>query len=151
MGGERATCWGACHLESVIEANEHVLVMPIIESVEGGKNIQGLCKVEGVEMFFVGPADYSATVGFPGQWEGGDTADQLLAVNDTVRRHKKSCGVICRNHEELVTRAEQGFRLLGLGLDGSILVNSLLDSLAHVGIQRSITPTMDRQVDSASG
>ena len=96
-------------------------------------------------------ADYWATIGFPDQWQGGDTANRVLAVNDTVRRHKKSCGVICRNHEELVTRAEQGFGFLGLGLDGSILVNSLLDSPAHVGIQRSITPTMDRQVDSASG
>jgi hypothetical protein len=96
-------------------------------------------------------AGYWAAIGFPGPWQGGDTADRVLAVNDTVPRHKKSCGVICRSHEELATRAEQGFGLLGLGLDGSILVNSLLDSLAHVGIQRSITPTMDRQVDSASG
>lgn len=54
-------------------------------------------------------ADYRATIGFSGQWQGGDTTDRVLAVNDTVPRHKKSCGVICRNHEELVTRAEQGF------------------------------------------
>ena len=53
-------------------------------------------------------ADYWATIGFPDQWQGGDTTDRVLAVNDTVRRHKKTCGVICRNHEELVTRAEQG-------------------------------------------
>ena len=93
-------------------------------------------------------ADYWATIGFPDQWQGGDTTDRVLAVNDTVRRHKKSCGVICRNHEALVTRAEQGFGFLGLGLDGSILVNSLLDSLAHVGIQRNLRPTLSRQVDS---
>src|SRR5262249_12482585 len=33
MGGERATCWGRCLAEHAAEANEHVLVVPIIETV----------------------------------------------------------------------------------------------------------------------
>lgn len=147
MGGERATCWGACLPESVAEADEHVLIMPIIESVLGGQNIQGLCKVQGVDLFFIGPADYSATAGFPGQWQGGDVGDQIENVKDVVRRHNKACGVVCRNHEDLVARTEQGFRLLGLGLDGALLLRSLQESLAAVGIQRSVNPLLSRHSD----
>src|SRR5918993_2697237 len=37
IGAERATCWGKCFTNSVTEANEHVLVVPIIETVAGGR------------------------------------------------------------------------------------------------------------------
>jgi len=147
IGGERATGWGGCLAESVAEADEHVIVMPLIESVEGGRNIEAICQVEGADLFYIGPADFSATAGYPGEWQGGDVADQILMVNETVRRHNKHCGVICRNHEEQVLRAEQGFRLLGLGLDSGLLIRSLRESLAHVGISRSFGPTLTPRDD----
>src|SRR6266567_4078072 len=58
IGAERATGWGQCFSQHTQEANEHVLVVPIIESVAAGSNIRQLCQVEGVELFFFGPADY---------------------------------------------------------------------------------------------
>jgi 2-keto-3-deoxy-L-rhamnonate aldolase RhmA len=39
MGAERATYWGRRLAEHVAEANEHVLVVPIIETVDAGRNI----------------------------------------------------------------------------------------------------------------
>ncbi|MEX0713852.1 MAG: aldolase/citrate lyase family protein, partial [Pirellulales bacterium] len=141
IGGERATCWGRCLVESVSEADQHVLVVPIIESVRGGGNIEQLCQVPGVEMFFLGPADYSSTAGYPGQWEGPGVAEQLLAVKDTVRRHGKQCGVLATSNENLLVRREQGFRMLGLGLDSGMLLRSLTGALATIGPERTIAPT----------
>src|SRR5688500_18288549 len=60
IGGERATCWGQCLPEHTAEANEHVLVVPIVETVTAGRNIRQLCQVEGVELFYFGPADFSS-------------------------------------------------------------------------------------------
>src|SRR3954451_6596574 len=57
IGAERATGWGEAFAAHAQEANEQVLVIPIIESVKGGKNIQELCSVPGADIFFVGPAD----------------------------------------------------------------------------------------------
>ena len=37
IGAERATCWGQCFVEHTSEANENVLVVPIIETVRTGK------------------------------------------------------------------------------------------------------------------
>src|ERR1700676_2122882 len=59
MGGERATCWGRCLAEHAAEADEHVLVVPIIETVRAGKDLSRMLQAEGVELFFFGPADYS--------------------------------------------------------------------------------------------
>src|SRR5205085_2981959 len=69
ISDERATCWGHCFAEHVSEANENVLIIPIIETTRGGRNIRELSSVDGVELFFFDPADYSAHAGLPGALE----------------------------------------------------------------------------------
>ena len=112
IGAERATCWGHCFAEHVEEANEHVLVIPIIESVAGAKNIERLLEVSETELFYFGPADFSSTAGFPGQWEGPGVAEQILAAKDAIRAAGKNCGVVATSNENLDQRRSQGFRML---------------------------------------
>src|SRR5215207_5891801 len=59
IGAERATAWGQALAEHAADANEHVFVVPIIETVKGGENVPAMCEVPGVEWFQFGPADYS--------------------------------------------------------------------------------------------
>jgi 2-keto-3-deoxy-L-rhamnonate aldolase RhmA len=75
IGAERATCWGQCFVEHTAQANEHVLVVPIIESVKAVNQVAMMSQVEGSEIFFFGPADFSSTAGYRGQWEGPGVAD----------------------------------------------------------------------------
>src|SRR5262249_11876475 len=138
MGGERATCGGKCLAENAAVADEHVLVVPIIETVRAGKNIEELCRVEGIELFQFGPADYSSTAGFKGQWEGPGVAEQLLAIKETIRRHGKHCGVLATSNENIQQRKEQGFRFLGIGMDAGLLLRSLGATLSHLGRDASI-------------
>jgi 2-keto-3-deoxy-L-rhamnonate aldolase RhmA len=138
MGGERATGWGKCLAENAQAADEHVLVVPIVETVRAGQNIEELCRVEGVELFQFGPADYSSTAGFKGQWEGPGVAEQLLAIKETIRRHGKHCGVLATSNENLPQRKEQGFRFLGIGMDAGLLLRSLGEALSHLGREPSI-------------
>jgi 2-keto-3-deoxy-L-rhamnonate aldolase RhmA len=138
MGGERATGWGKCLAEHAGEADEHVLVIPIMETVRAGQNIEELCRVDGVEIFQFGPADYSSTAGFKGQWEGPGVAQQLLAIKDTIRRHGKHCGVLPTSDENLRERRDQGFRFLGLGMDAGLLIRSLSGALTEMGRSTSM-------------
>ena len=138
IGAERATCWGQCFVEHTEEANEHVLVVPIIESVEGGRNVQSLLSVSGVELFFFGPADYSSSAGYRGQWEGPGVAEQILAAKDAIRAAGKHCGVAATSNENLVERRAQGFQMLSLGSDSGLLLRSLHGALAAVGCDRKI-------------
>ncbi|HEY1784701.1 MAG TPA: aldolase/citrate lyase family protein [Pirellulales bacterium] len=138
IGGERATAWGQCFAEHAQEANEHVLVIPMIESVKAGRNLQSILNVAGVDLFLVGPADYSSTAGFRGQWEGPGVAEQLLAIKDSIRAAGKHCGLITTSTENLVQRREQGFRLLALGTDTSLLLRGLHGSLAAVDRDRAM-------------
>lgn len=144
IGAERATCWGQCFLEHAAEANEHVLVIPIIETVRTVKQVPLMCQVEGVEVLWFGPADFSSTAGHRGQWEGPGVGEQILQLKDTIRRAGKHCGLLTTSHENLLERRQQGFRMIGVGSDSGLLLRSMHASLSVVGrdqtIQASLTP-----------
>lgn len=132
IGAERATCWGQCFVEHTSEANENVLVVPIIETIRTARQVPLMTQVEGAEMFFFGPADFSATAGYRGQWEGPGVAEQILSLKDVIRRAGKHCGVIATSEADLAARAEQGFRMIGMGIDTGLLIRSLRSAMTSV-------------------
>jgi 2-keto-3-deoxy-L-rhamnonate aldolase RhmA/quercetin dioxygenase-like cupin family protein len=138
IGGERATAWGQCFAEHVAEANDNVLIVPMIESVRGGQNIREMVAVEGVEVFFIGPADYSSSAGFAGQWEGPGIAEQLLKIKDHIVAAGKHCGVIATSDANLLQRQSQGFQLIGMGSDAGLLLRSMHTTLAAAGRDRKL-------------
>lgn len=143
IGGERATVWGQCLAEHTAEANENVLVVPLIESVAAVPNVAQMCKVDGVDVFFFGPADCSATAGFRGQWEGPGVAEQILNAKDTIKAAGKHCGLLATSIENLHERLEQGFRMPGLGADTGLLCRSLHQSLQTVNRDRKPATSLD--------
>jgi len=142
IGGERSTCWGGAFQESIDEANANVLVVPIIESVKGGRNIESICAEPGVEFFFLGPADFSSTAGYPGQWQGPGVAEELLRIKDVMKRHGKHCGLVTTGPQDLTERREQGFSLLALGLDAGLMLRTINQALTLAGQPRQITPNL---------
>lgn len=146
IGGERATCWGQCMVEHTAEANENVLVVPIVETVRAIRQVPMMCQVDGVELMFFGPADLSSSAGHRGQWEGPGVAEQILQAKDTIRRSGRQCGVLATSNDNLKERQSQGFRAIGLGMDTGLFVRSIRSSLASIGrdraIQASFVPTL---------
>jgi 2-keto-3-deoxy-L-rhamnonate aldolase RhmA len=143
IGGERATVWGQCLAEHTAEANENVLVIPLIESVDAVPNVAAMCEVDGVDVFFFGPADFSATAGFRGQWEGPGVADQILNLKDTINSAGKHCGLLATGIDNLRQRVEQGFRMPGLGADTGLLCRSLHQSLQAIDRDRKPATSLD--------
>ena len=148
IGAERATAWGQAFIEHTQEANEHVLVVPMIETVKAGRQIRKLCAVKGPELFFIGAADYSSTAGYRGQWEGPGVAAELLAIKDAIRASGKHCGIVTTSVEDLRVRRQQGFDLLGLGLDSGLLLRSLHEALRAAGRDRKISASLVPEADS---
>jgi hypothetical protein len=96
-----------------------------------------MCQVEGSELFFFGPADFSSTAGARGQWEGPGVAESILQMKDTIRRAGKNCGVIAISHDNLLERRQQGFRMIGVGIDSGLLLRSLRRSMSSAETNRS--------------
>ena len=136
IGAERATAWGQLLVEHTAEANDHVLVVPMIETVRTDPHVAEMCRVEGVEVFFFGPADYASSAGYRGQWEGPGGAEAILRMKDTIRQAGKHCGVVATSNENARQRVQQGFSVVSLGADAGLLLRSLLSALAAVGRDR---------------
>ncbi|MFT7639428.1 MAG: 2-keto-3-deoxy-L-rhamnonate aldolase RhmA/quercetin dioxygenase-like cupin family protein [Pirellulaceae bacterium] len=143
IGGERATAWGQCLAEHTSDANEHVLVVPLIESVAAIPNVPAMCELDGTDVFFFGPADFSATAGYRGQWEGPGVAEQILQLQDSIRAAGKHCGVMTTSIDNLVERREQGFHMLGVGADNGLLLRSIHQALQAVDRDRMPAPSLD--------
>jgi 2-dehydro-3-deoxyglucarate aldolase/4-hydroxy-2-oxoheptanedioate aldolase len=142
IGAERATAFGQCLVEHTAEANEHVLVVPIIETVRTAAEVPAMCQVEGVELFLFGPADYSSTAGHRGQWEGPGVAEQIIRMKDVICAAGKNCGLLATSNDNLRQRVEQGFRLVGLGQDSGLLLRSLHAALGTVGRDRTMKASL---------
>ena len=143
IGGERATAWGQCLKEHTAEANENVLVIPMIESIDAIPNVADMCKVDGVEIFFFGPADFSSTAGFRGQWEGPGISEKILELKNTIKNAGKYCGVVSTSNQNLTERIDQGFQMLAMGTDNGMLLRSLHESLKKVNRDRSPATSLD--------
>lgn len=143
VGAERATGWGRALVQHTAEANAHVLVVPIIETRAGAEHINEMVQVPGAEIFQLGPADFSADCGYRGQWEGPGVAEAMLGVKDTVRSAGKACGILTRDAADAALRQQQGFRLLGLGMDAGLLLGAIQGRLSDLG--RPATLTADFQ------
>src|SRR3954463_1867354 len=149
IGAERATAWGQCIPQHIAEANENILIVPMIESVRGGQNISELVNVDGVEMFLLGPADYSSSAGFAGQWQGPGISEQLLEIKNTIAAAGKCCGVIATSEANFNERREQGFGMIGLGSDCGFLISGLHTMLATAGRDRKIDASLIPRSDLA--
>lgn len=143
VGGDRATGWGQCFAEHVREANDHVLVLPNLETVRAKENIDELLEVPGVDTFFLGPADYSASAGCAGQWMNPDVEEQLVEINRRIRAKGKYCGIIATDNDDLIRRYDQGFRIIALGTDTAFLIRGLKSALAAVGKQPKLHPSFE--------
>ena len=104
--------------------------------------MEQLVRIDGVDLFFFGPADFSSSAGHRGQWEGPGVAEQLLRMKDVIRSAGKHVGVVATNFENLALRQHQGFRVIGLGLDSGLLLRSLHTSLAFLGQDRPMQSSL---------
>lgn len=150
IGAERATGWGDCIIEHLQEANENVLVIPIIESMAGGDNIKEMLAISPAEIFFFGPADYCASAGHAGEWDNAMVKDHISKVKDLVIKSGKHCGILTKGAADIERRKAEGFKMLALGFDTGILLKGLQDALAETGVYRKVTPDFNTATPLAS-
>jgi len=106
------------HVNYVAEANERVLCIVMIETVQAVANIDEILSVPGIDAIYVGPADLSLTLGLPGTSDQTDTRfhDALQIVVHACNRH----GVVPGIHGNATVAARRlaaGFQLMSVTCD----------------------------------
>ena len=116
------------------------LVIPIIETRDAVENIDEILAIPGLQAIFVGPADLSASYGHLGEWEGAGIAELILDIAKRADRAGVRSGIIGRDIDDMKLRIKQGFRMIGLGSDISLLIDSVIDHQEALGRRTEARP-----------
>jgi 4-hydroxy-2-oxoheptanedioate aldolase len=112
-------------------ADERVVVIPMIETVEAVRHIDEMLAVPGIDAIYVGPADLSFSLGLrPANNDGVAVFDQVLA---TIVHACRNAGIVPGIHATAALaqrRREQGFRMIGVSTDSAAMRDRMREELS---------------------
>jgi 4-hydroxy-2-oxoheptanedioate aldolase len=103
---------GMPQAEYVAFANEQIIIMPQIETVEALQALDDLVRVEGVDGYFVGPRDLAMSMGFADGPAHDELRQARTRVFDTVRSAGLITGTVASTGQDAQAMAEAGAQLL---------------------------------------
>ncbi len=116
----------------VSRAHEEICVIVQIESLPALGELEAIAAVPGIDSIFVGPADLSASMGFPGDMGNPAVQNKLSEAAQTCRRLRKPCGIVGANPEIVGKFLEYGFSWVAVGSDLAMLVSRAQEFLGAV-------------------
>lgn len=124
-------------------ANEQTFVVVQIEEQHALDQANAIAAVEGVDVLFFGPADFSVLSGVAGQFDHPLIKDAHRRISDAARRHGKHWGMPTGSLEQTKLLMDMGARFICHGADIIMVKNGLEQ------IQRNFAPlgfTFDNQL-----
>ena len=129
MGGStRASNFGRT-TDYVARAAEELCLLVQVETAEALEQIEAIAAIDGIDGIFIGPADLSASLGYPGQARH-PVVNQ--AINDAIRRIRacgKAPGILMVDEQRARECLELGALFVAVALD-TILLRDGLDGAA---------------------
>ena len=119
VGIARAQGYGRTFAETLRERNFATVVQ--IETVAGVENVQSIVQEPYVDAVIVGPYDLSGSCGVPGDIACAQVQDAIATVLDSCKRAGKSCGIFAAGPDTAKAYVQQGFDLVGVGIDAYLL------------------------------
>jgi 2-keto-3-deoxy-L-rhamnonate aldolase RhmA len=119
-------------------ADRNVLVIVIIEELEGLENIDAIAATPGVDVIFIGASDLSFSLGLRGQQDRPKLQESIAKITAAAKKHNKILGRASGNPEQIKQFIEEGFLFfqanteLGLMAAGA---RRLLDPLGKFGLE----------------
>jgi 4-hydroxy-2-oxoheptanedioate aldolase len=103
--------------EYVREANEQTFIVVQLEDPGAVANAREIAEVEGVDVLFFGPGDYSVLTGVPGQFQHPTIEEAIRTVAAAARAAGKHWGIPVGSPERAKQMLDLGARLLAYGAD----------------------------------
>ncbi len=129
LGPGRAGGYGVNMLDYAATANQKVMVMIQIETLEAVEHIDAIAAVPGVDLLFVGPGDLSQLLGFPGEMHHPRILEIGRQVRSACQQHAVHFGILALQEEPLAYWQEQGAQFFATGTDSLYLSQSCRKAL----------------------
>jgi 4-hydroxy-2-oxoheptanedioate aldolase len=126
--------------EYVRAANDQTFLVIQLEDAGAVANAQAIAEVQGVDVLFFGPADFTVLSGVPGEFEHPLVLEAMRTIAEAARRAGKQWGSTSASAEQSERLLEMGARFICHGCD-IILVKSGLEEIRRQ--HRSLGFTFD--------
>lgn len=112
--------------EYLKQANEQRFVILQIEDHEALEELEAIAALDGFDMLFFGPGDFSQSIGAPGEWNHPLIAEARKRIAAVARKHGKFAGTVGGPHniDELFA---MGYQFVSIGADVVALKNYFQD------------------------
>ena len=94
------------------EANEQTFTVIQLESPESIEHVDAIAAVEGVDVLFLGPGDFSILAGIPGQFDHPSIKEARTAIAAAAKAHGKHWGSVGFSPEHSNELVELGARFI---------------------------------------
>jgi len=105
------------------KANEEIVALAMIETVEGLKNLEDILATEGLDGIYIGPNDLCLALGASPAAESEEpvVTQAIARIIETCHLMGKAAGIFCSSGQAAAKRAEQGFNFITPGNDAALL------------------------------
>ncbi len=110
-------------------ADRETMVIVQIETKHALEHLDDIFSVDGVDACFIGPMDFTMSLGIPGQLEHPMFEEAMTKILEASRRHGVVPGIVTVPIEgkgcmpDLGRLLERGFRMISLGYDIGFLLD----------------------------
>jgi len=114
--------------------NEESIVFVQIEHIDAVGNLEAILRTPGVDGFFIGPYDLSASLGVPGEL----THPKMLEALAEVRRVQNTLSIVAGLHvvqpdpEVAKQKIAEGYRFIAFGIDYLFMLNHARETLRRI-------------------
>lgn len=102
--------------EYIQQANKQRFVALQIEDPEPLKDLEAIAALEGYDMLFFGPGDFSQGIGAPGQWNHPKLIETRKLVAEKANKHGKYAATV-GNPGNLNELMDMGYHFISVGAD----------------------------------
>jgi 4-hydroxy-2-oxoheptanedioate aldolase len=120
-------------VEYLQAANEHTFLVIQIEDDTAVANAEAIAAVEGVDVLFFGPGDFSVLAGIPGQFDHPRLQQAMRTIADAARKAGKHWGMPCWSPDQPRQLLDMGARFLCHGADIIMVKKGLEDIQRRFG------------------
>jgi 2-keto-3-deoxy-L-rhamnonate aldolase RhmA len=122
IGIARAQGYGT-RFEECLRTRDYAILVQI-ETAAGVTNAQEIIAHDAVDGVIIGPYDLSGSFGIAGEIDSPQVVESIARVLTLSKGAGKPCGIFAATPEKTKTYAAQGFKLIGVGMDTTILMNA---------------------------
>ncbi len=116
--------------EKIKIANARTLVMCLIETEEGVRNVDEIAAVPGVDVLWLGHFDLTNFLGIPAQFDHPKYTEAIERMVAAAKKHNKVLACMTADDQWSQTYWHKGFRLFAVGVDSMLLQGALRAGLA---------------------